>query len=419
MSSPKSSPITSSPKKVSPDIVKKGIGISLTLYALAIPLSMSASNIALGLTILFTLVYVFQSQSKIYLPRSIYPLLLFFLWASVTVCVAENRFSLLSLKSFDKTWNLAGMIFIPAGFAWKSQDLKKIFKILLFAASAVAVAGFMDYAFGKEFLRLVYEGRFYGFQSHPLHTGGLYCLLSLTAVSLALFSPGERSEKFVWAGTGIILFMAVILTRSRSYYLAWALGFMFLLGFKGVKTFLIGICAGACLVLFLYALDPGFQNRINSLNVRHTDESAKIRFRLWKAAELMVEDHPLTGVGYHNWRNRILEYSRSVSEVPLDQASFAHAHNSYLTFAAETGLPGLFLFLCFWFFLIKEQLKVLRTSLRDHAGTALILASIAGLLALLLAAVFEHNLLTASLSLYLFFLIGLSRVPSADDGEKS
>ena len=125
----------------------------------------------------------------------------------------------------------------------------------------------------------------------------------------------------------------------------------------------------------------------------------------------MIKDHPFAGVGYHGWRQNILNYSRNIPGWDLDPAAYAHAHSSYLTFAAETGIPGLLLFLAFWTLLILEQVCCLRSSPDDDAARPLVLATLASLGALLVAAFFEHNLLTATISLCLFFLIGLSRAP--------
>ncbi len=393
------------------EICRKGFGLSLMTYALCLPLSMSGTNIALGLIVFFSLAAALKEKNAIRVPRSLYALFIFFLWAAATVWITEKKFNLSALNSFSKSWNLAAMVFIPSAFAWKSSDLKKIFKILFLAACVVVVLGYAEHFLDFYPLGLIQEHRFYGFQSHPLHSGGLYCLLSLTALSLALFDPPVKRERFIWIGAAVILTLGVILTRSRSYYLAWALGAASLLAFKGIKLFIAGILLAGILFLGVAAIDQDFRHRMNSISLEHTDESAKIRLRLWQAARSMIQDHPVAGVGYHKWRDTILEYSKVIPDWTLDQAAFAHAHNSYFTFAAETGLAGLALFLTFWGLLINEQIRFLRTSLENHAGRSLALASIASLLALLLAAFFEHNLLTATISLYLFFLIGLSRAP--------
>lgn len=397
-----------------PEICRKGVEASLILYALSLPLSISAANIALGLVIFFTAALAAQKRARIYWPRSLFALAAFFLWAAATVWIAEKRFDVMSLNSFSKIWNVLGMVFIPAAISWTSPGHERVFKVLFAAACLVVLAGLAEMIFGLSFFSLMRQGRFYGFQSHPLHAGGLYCLLALTALSLALYNGSKLSLRIFWAASGLILSLGVILTRSRGYYLAFAAGCFVILCFKGVKAALAGIVVGAVMVAGAALIDAPFRERLSTINVRHTDESARIRVRLWRAAAEMIKDHPIAGVGYRKWRDNILDYSRRVPDWFLDQASFAHAHNSYLTFAAETGIIGLALFLSFWFMLVREQWRFLRTAVREHAVYALAVASLAGLLGLLAAACFEHNLLTATPSLCLFFLIGLSRVPQEE-----
>lgn len=79
-----------------------------------------------------------------------------------------------------------------------------------------------------------------------------------------------------------------------------------------------------------------------------SDGSMVLRYNGWFGAAEMFRDHPVTGVGPGNYALSNAEYW-----TPFEQRWFAlkgmknaHAHNEYLEAAAETGLPGLFLFLC-------------------------------------------------------------------------
>ncbi|OGR86027.1 MAG: hypothetical protein A3A86_02800 [Elusimicrobia bacterium RIFCSPLOWO2_01_FULL_60_11] len=387
------------------------MGTALVLYALSLPLSMSATNISLGLAAAGFAAAVTLQNKPFRPPGSLYALLAFFLWAAVTRWIARGGPDIASLESFSKTWNVLAMVFIPAAFIAGADDVKKILRVLLACGSAVALLGLSEYLSGARLLGLIEQERFIGFQSHPLHSGGLYCMLFLTGLSFALRSGPKRSDAFFWWGCSLALALAVVLTRSRSYYLASVAGALFLLSFKGIKTLVAGTLIGGCLILAAARMDMGFQNRLDTLSVRNMDESARIRLRLWRAAGEMIKDHPLAGVGYHGWRQNIPAYSKKDPGWSLDPAAYAHAHNSYLTFAAETGIPGLLLFLAFWTFLILEQACFLKNSPDDGAARPLALAVLASLGALPVAAFFEHNLLTATLSLCLFFLIGLSRAP--------
>jgi O-antigen ligase len=108
----------------------------------------------------------------------------------------------------------------------------------------------------------------------------------------------------------------------------------------------------------------------------------------------------------------------------FEPATLSHAHNSYLTVTAETGVVGLGIFLMFWLVLVREQWNEVVRSRSGGWKKAAAIASIAGIAAFLVAAFFEHNLLTATAILALSFIIGLSRledgpsVPVDENGEE-
>ncbi len=241
-----------------------------------------------------------------------------------------------------------------------------------------------------------------------MHSAGLYTILYLFALSQALFNP----KRHFWIFSACLLGIGVFLTGSRSYYLALAAGSLILFCMRGWRTFLYGALAVLLFLSVLLITAPYVKERIMSINVHHTDESGRERFFLWKSALLMIRGHPWTGVGYKRWKDVIPEYYNRFPDWKITKASVAHAHNSFLTIAAETGLIGLFLFLGFWISLLYEQLKILLNVERNNFLFASTLGSCASLIALFIAGLFEHNLLTATVILAFAFLTGLSKCAS-------
>ena len=76
--------------------------------------------------------------------------------------------------------------------------------------------------------------------------------------------------------------------------------------------------------------------------VSDKDESRNQRLAFWQHAIAYTKAHPLKGAGYGNWKLEGIEPSKDIFNelsVPL------HAHNDFLEFFAELGLPGGILYL--------------------------------------------------------------------------
>ena len=58
--------------------IETGFYLSLILYAIALPVSMAATNFAVGLVLLFFLIHLFRAGGKGFLPASIFAMIVFF-----------------------------------------------------------------------------------------------------------------------------------------------------------------------------------------------------------------------------------------------------------------------------------------------------------------------------------------------------
>ena len=97
--------------------------------------------------------------------------------------------------------------------------------------------------------------------------------------------------------------------------------------------------------------------RMSSI-VSDKDESRNQRLAFWQHAIAYTKAHPLKGAGYGNWKLESINPSKDIFNelsVPL------HAHNDFLEFFAELGLPGgilyLSIFLCITWYTIRFIIK--------------------------------------------------------------
>ena len=101
----------------------------------------------------------------------------------------------------------------------------------------------------------------------------------------------------------------------------------------------------------------GAAERMGSI-VSDKDESRNQRLAFWQHAITYTKAHPIKGAGYGNWKLESIDPSKDIFNelsVPL------HAHNDFLEFFAELGLPGgilyLSIFVCIAWYTIRFIIK--------------------------------------------------------------
>lgn len=205
-----------------------------------------------------------------------------------------------------------------------------------------------------------------------------------------------------WMGMALIA-LVLLVTNSRSG----------LLGASAAVTVLIAVTArrrvrryavpGMILVTVLataYSL-----NIVRTVSFGDRDYNRDSRLYYWQVAVEVVKSNPLLGIGLGNYIT-VDPASRVSGDTMIgavvDTLPHEHAHNLYLTTAAELGIPGA-LVLCAVF------AATLLRCYRFHALTGDTTAAALGaaLLGFLTAGIFEYHLTASSGSLP-FFLCGLA-----------
>jgi O-antigen ligase len=115
----------------------------------------------------------------------------------------------------------------------------------------------------------------------------------------------------------------------------------------------LGILVGLLVILMLFApISPVMR----LLHPQYGDDaSAQIHKELWAAGLDMVRQNPLFGIGLGNFKPRIAEL-HALRDISGAEQS-AMAHNSYLEYAAELGIPACLIFLgilASTFFLLEQ-----------------------------------------------------------------
>jgi len=125
---------------------------------------------------------------------------------------------------------------------------------------------------------------------------------------------------------------------------------------------IVVVGAGALLV------DPVLTDRLLSVFTR-IDTSSEMRLAFWESTIAMVMDHPILGIGWGMYFMVYPEYDFYLQGAPVQ---IVHAHNMYLNYAAEIGIPGALAFLWFFFgslllaFRLPQKVPAWETVLAAH-----------------------------------------------------
>jgi O-antigen ligase len=202
------------------------------------------------------------------------------------------------------------------------------------------------------------------------------CLGFPAALSLAI---DERRWRSLWALVAVIIFLAGIVSLTRSALLGMVLSAMviFLLGdhrrnfFKALSRILLVLCfVSISLIIIQYGMTRRGVTAAKRLTVFSADESASRRVGLFSATFLVFKDHPL-GVGSSMPREVASDYVDELdwlSERQLRTVGEKGAHNHILNILASYGIfGGMLLVILFW--TLFRWLAVLRRSGVPHLET--------------------------------------------------
>ncbi|MCC7496891.1 MAG: O-antigen ligase family protein [Bryobacterales bacterium] len=178
-----------------------------------------------------------------------------------------------------------------------------------------------------------------------------------------------------------LLLLGAIHSLSRMGFIAALFALAVLAAAALPRRFLLA--APALLLLFFYLPPAELIARFADLSTP-SQISAQDRLQLWRETLPLAAAFPLTGCGLGAFESAFMPFKRSA---PLNTDNFAH--NDYLQYAAELGLPGLALALLALYAVLAAALRA--ASHATPSARALALASLASMSALLLHSLVDFN----------------------------
>ena len=310
------------------------------------------NDILLPLMLLFWLSYSLAIRKKLFLP----PLAT---WIFVFVAIAF--ISLVNgVRYVGLSHSLVGGLYLWRFVMYASvyfvvYDLNRvtkgsftgnIVKLLLFGQAIFATLGLLQFVFFPDFSKFVTHGwdpHYYRVLStfFDPNFAGIFLLLGLS-LTLALWSFGRLRFRLLHLSSLTLMISAIILTFSRSTYLA----FLIIIGIFGLLRSRYLLLIMVLISLMAFAFIPRVQQRVvEGINL---DQTARARLVDWSKTFTVIQDHPILGVGFNTLRYIKDQYGFFRDERGVNQPgghSGAGSDSSLLFVWATSGIFGLIAYL--------------------------------------------------------------------------
>ena len=385
-----------------PRLFASGIFALLFVLALWIPSIFKRTN----LKVLHNKVFIFLG---LYLCFTV--LSLFFAW--------NPRQGLFDVSKTGMTLVFMGLfaISISGTVEW----INKLAKMALVAsgiALAIGIVQYVQYVLLattpklEDGLELIYAVKGLMFHKNE-YTASLMLLLPL-----ATYAAVYLKDNWKFAGKLVVflLVLMIILLKTRSVWIGLVLGtssvlllmivFSNSLGIQARirKNLLIAFIAGGTALTVLFSIpkpadEQSLFGRLRSVTDPNSNDNIH-RLKIWKITANIIKRNPVLGVGAGNWEIKAPAHFKGKFN-HIAQLNWTRPHNDYLWVCSEKGIPGLVLYLAFFFFIVYNLLSVIRlSSIPEHKAFSLLM--LGGLVAYFVVAFFnqpyerlEHQLMLA------------------------
>jgi O-antigen ligase len=345
---------------------------AIALYLLFSMVSISASQIMLGIAFILWIIYLIKSKQKISFPGFFWALLAYSLLSLVSCIFSDNpKVSLIDSREL--------LLFLIVPMVYTGFQKIKDIKIanLAFLASGLVSILFSFFIF---IFKYTPGERISGFMGHYMTQAGLLLLFATMALSTLIFSNDRI--RYIWGGAFVFSSIALVLTLTRN---AW-----------------IGLVVSAFVLLLLYrpklvAVIPVILALIFLISPRNIKERAlsvfslksysnAIRIEYLKTGWEIIKEYPLFGTGPDTVD---VIFQNPKYDLSKDARNNVHLHSNIIQIAAERGLFTLLSWLIFISWAFISLLKM--TKNKQPLLFPFSAAALASVLAIFAAGFFEYN----------------------------
>ena len=312
-----------------------------TASAVAILISVPASEISLALAIGVLLL----SGLPLRWPRIAIPLALFLGWTLLSLAFSPDPKG--GLPQVNKMFVFATMLTIFSSV----RELRQAWCLIwawVGVGTVTAGVGVVQFihkwlqaaAQHRDFYHFYIDQRITGLQNHWMTFSGQELYLLLMAVSLLLFGPWAKKRLWMWVLCGLMTGAALILSDTRSAWIAAVIAGVYLLWmWKRVAVLSVPVL----LVVAFLAAPASLRERANSiLHPEPRTDSNSHRMIVWRTGWEMIKAHPVFGVGPEEISKDEVFFAYLPKDIPLPlpPGFYKHLHSIYIHYAAERGIPA-------------------------------------------------------------------------------
>ncbi len=295
------------------------------------------ASIAVAHTILaIGLLLLLLRPRAVRFPPIIWPILALIVWTLLAAAASDDPVA--ALPQVKKFFVFA---ILPLAYtAFRTPDMCRraveawvvvVLVACLLASAQFAAAAIRVASLGGEFYSLYVDDRITGFYSHWMTFSQASVLALLTLASYLLFGR-RRPGLGIWIASGAVISVALLLSFTRSAWLALLACGVYALAVKRPKTLML---VPVVLALTFLAAPDALQERVRSIR----PGANQSRIIMWRTGVNMIRAHPVLGVGPERAGPLFSEFQPAdVKELP--PGFYGHLHNVYIHYAAERGIPA-------------------------------------------------------------------------------
>ena len=378
----------------------KYLAVTVTFMVCVARVSMAVGQIANGVALLLGLYLWYKNKNTVSISEEAKGYIkaygVFVILTIPSILFSEKP--LMGLKEFLNLWFWHYIVFIVIIAFIKRRDyLVNMLTVFLYLTTIDCLLT------APQSLLHLYLGQYargWGLGGNPLYLAGIMCMLLPVALVIVMDAGFEKRLKKAASCAIAGIIVGLIFNKSRSAWLTELLVIPLAI-YKYIKQqkkyLIIFVLVLAGMATFM-ATNPAYVDLVRSITNVTTARSNKERLLVWESAVHMVQDHPVTGVGLGQFREKYSQYQSNETQVTV-----RHVHSNYLQMAAETGLVGLAGFLFFIGYYLVTSLKNYRQyhDPYDRLIFVVILSNI------VLMGLFDYTLMMSSGKRIMWFLLAI------------